>query len=147
MGGDQYDYRRENGTSDHPKAQSGSRRRHRRISAEQGRLLMRILPLNESTEAKILSARRSSDCAAEPIAARIIDDVRKRGDEALFALTKKFDGVQIDARNLWVSRAELRDASKGVPRAFLCAIDHVARNIGAVAHTVLHWVSMDVVEP
>src|SRR5690349_17142419 len=147
MGGDQYDYRRENGTSDHPKAQSGSRRRHRRISAEQGRLLMRILPLNKSTEAKILSARRSSDCAAESIAARIIDDVRKRGDEALFAFTKKFDGVQIDARNLWVSRAELRDASMGVSREFLGAIDHAARNIRAVAQKQLPSEWMIEVEP
>lgn len=108
---------------------------------------MRILPLNKSTEAKILSARRSSDCAAEPIAARIIDDVRKRGDEALFALTKKFDGVQIDARNLWVSRAELRDASKGVPREFLGAIDHAARNIRAVAQKQLPSEWMIEVEP
>lgn len=94
---------------------------------------MRILPLNKSTEAKILSSRRASDRAAEPIAARIIADVRKRGDEALFALTKKFDGIQIDTRNVWVSRAEIHDASKAVSKEFLAAIDHAARNIRAVA--------------
>ncbi|MGH9575374.1 MAG: histidinol dehydrogenase [Candidatus Acidiferrales bacterium] len=95
---------------------------------------MRILPLNKLTEAKILSSRRATDRAAEPVAARIIADVRNRGDEALFALTKKFDCVQIDNRNLWVSPAEMRDASKRVSREFLAAIDHAARNIRAVAH-------------
>jgi len=94
---------------------------------------MRILQLNRSTEAKILSARRASDRAAEPIAARIIADVRRRGDTALFALTKKFDGVKIDARNIWVSRSEMLAASKDVSREFLAAIDHAARNIRAVA--------------
>ncbi|HKQ86874.1 MAG TPA: histidinol dehydrogenase [Candidatus Acidoferrales bacterium] len=94
---------------------------------------MRILPLNKSTEAKILSARRASDRAAEPVAARIIADVRKRGDAALFALTKKFDGIAIDAESIWIARAEMCEAGKRVSRDFLAAIDHAARNIRAVA--------------
>ncbi len=94
---------------------------------------MRILPLNKSTEARLLSARRATDRAAEPIAARIIADVRKRGDHALFALTKKFDGIEVDAKSLWVSRSEMRDAGKRVSREFLAAIDRAARNIRAVA--------------
>ena len=94
---------------------------------------MRILPLNKSTEAKILSVRRASDRAAEPVAARIIADVRKRGDAALFALTKKFDGIEVDSKSVWISRAAMRAAGKSISRDFLAAIDHSARNIRAVA--------------
>lgn len=108
---------------------------------------MRILPLNKANEAKILNARRASDRAAEPVAARIIADVRKRGDAALFALTKKYDGVALDAKNLWVSSAELQSAGKNVPREFVDAIDHAARNIRAVARKQLPQKWMIEVEP
>jgi histidinol dehydrogenase len=108
---------------------------------------MRILPLNRTTEARLLAARRTSDRAAEPVAARIIADVRKRGDAALFALTKKFDGISVDARSLWVSRAEMRAAAKQVPRDFLAAIDHAARNIRAVARKQLPQQWMIEIEP
>jgi histidinol dehydrogenase len=94
---------------------------------------MRVLPLNKASEAKMLAARRASDRAAEPVAARIIADVRRRGDAALLALTKRFDGVALDARSMWVSSAEKRAASKQVPHQFLDAIDHAAKNIRAVA--------------
>jgi histidinol dehydrogenase len=108
---------------------------------------MRILPLNKANEAKMLAARRSSDRAAEPVAARIIADVRKRGDAALFALTKKFDGVALDAKSVWVSRAEINAASKDVPQEFLAAIDHAARNIRVVARKQLPQKWMIEVEP
>jgi len=94
---------------------------------------MRTLPLNSTNQAKVLAARRASDRAAEPIAARIIADVRKRGDTAVFALTKQFDGLALNPKTLWVSRAEMRAAGKSVPREFLAAIDHAAKNIRAVA--------------
>ena len=94
---------------------------------------MRVLPLNKANEAKLLGARRASDRAAEPVAARIIADVRRRGDAAVFAWTKKFGRVAIDARKLWVSREEIRAASRQVAPEFLAAIDHAAGNIRAVA--------------
>ena len=94
---------------------------------------MRIGPLNKVNEAKILGARRSSDRAAERVAARIIAAVRGRGDAALFSFTRKFDGVEVNANNVWVSPAELRAATAKVPREFLRAIDRAARNIRAVA--------------
>ena len=67
------------------------------------------------------------------MAARIIADVRKRGDTELFAWTRKFDGVALDRKTVWVSRAEMKAALKQVPREFLAAIDHAAKNIRAVA--------------
>jgi histidinol dehydrogenase len=98
---------------------------------------MRILPLDKANEAKMLATRRASDRAAEPVAAQIIADVRKRGDTAVFALTKKLDGITLDAKSVWVPAAELRSASKDVPQEFLGAIDHAARNIRAVARKQL----------
>lgn len=108
---------------------------------------MRILPLNKANEARLLAARRTSDRAAEPVAARIIADVRKRGDAALFALTKKFDGISVDAKSVWVSRAEMRAAAKQVSRDFLAAIDHAARNIRAFASKQLPQQWMIDIEP
>lgn len=94
---------------------------------------MRVLPLNPANEKKLLAARRSSDRAAEPVAARIIEAVRRRGDAALFAWTKRFDKVALTPKTLWVSQGEMRAAAAQVPREFLAAIDHAAKNIRAVA--------------
>jgi histidinol dehydrogenase len=94
---------------------------------------MRVSPLTKAKEAKMLAARRASDRAAEPVAARIIADVRRRGDAALFAWTKRFDRVSLDSRSVWVSRVDMRAAVKQIPREFLEAIDHAARNIRTVA--------------
>ncbi|HXJ17386.1 MAG TPA: histidinol dehydrogenase, partial [Candidatus Polarisedimenticolia bacterium] len=94
---------------------------------------MRILPLTDATEKKLLASRRASNREAGRVAARIIEDVRRRGDAALFAWTKRLDRVTVGPRNVWVSRAELSEARWSLPRNFLAAIDHAARNIRAVA--------------
>jgi histidinol dehydrogenase len=94
---------------------------------------MRILRLTKAVEEKILGSRRGSDIGAERVAARIVGDVRRRGDAALFSWTRKFDRMAIGANNVWVSSAELREANRGVSPEFLKAVDHAARNIRAVA--------------
>ena len=94
---------------------------------------MRVLPLSEAAEEKVLASRRASSRDAERIAARIVADVRKRGDAALFSWTKRFDRVALGPRNVWVSAAELASARKSVSADFLRAIEHAARNIRAVA--------------
>ncbi|MGH9717223.1 MAG: histidinol dehydrogenase [Candidatus Acidiferrales bacterium] len=94
---------------------------------------MRILPLTETTEKKFLSTRRASSQEAERVARRIVEDVRKRGDAALFAWTKRLDKLALTPRNVWVPRVELTKARKSVSREFLAAIRHAARNIRAVA--------------
>lgn len=94
---------------------------------------MRILPLTKAAEEKVLASRRASSRDAEGVASRIVEDVRRRGDAALFSWTKRLDRVALSPRNVWVSRAELSGASERVSREFLAAIDHAARNIRAVA--------------
>ncbi|HEY6904397.1 MAG TPA: histidinol dehydrogenase [Candidatus Acidoferrales bacterium] len=94
---------------------------------------MRILRLTSAAEKKILASRRASSREAARVAARIVDDVRRRGDAALFSWTKRLDGLALNSSSIWVSRAELSSARKGVSREFLAAVDHAARNIRAVA--------------
>ncbi len=94
---------------------------------------MRILRLTDATAKKILASRSASSRDAARIAARIVNDVRRRGDAALFAWTKRFDNLSLDSRSVWVSGAELSSARKRVSREFVAAMDHAARNIRAVA--------------
>ncbi len=94
---------------------------------------MRILPLTDANERKMLASRRASSRDAERVAARIVADVRERGDAALFSWTKRLDRLALSPRNVWVSRAEMLAACKSVSREFLAAIDHAARNIRTVA--------------
>jgi histidinol dehydrogenase len=56
---------------------------------------MRIFKLTPRVENHMLRARRQRDMRAERIASRIVADVRKRGDSALFAWAKKLDGINL----------------------------------------------------
>jgi histidinol dehydrogenase len=94
---------------------------------------MRVLELTSAIEGKILAQRRGRDRVAERAAARIIQDVQRRGDTALFYWTKRFDGLPLQRNNVWISRDEFRGASRRVSAACLNAVDHAARNIRAVA--------------
>src|SRR5216683_6885826 len=94
---------------------------------------MRILKLTDAVAAKFLAQRSSDDAAAELIAARILADVRKNGDAALFRWALRLDGLRLTRKSLWVSRAEIRAASRNVPRDLVRAIEHAARNVRRVA--------------
>jgi histidinol dehydrogenase len=94
---------------------------------------MRVLRLTGAIEEKILAQRRSRDLVAERAAARIVRDVQQRGDAALIYWTKRFDRLKLQRNNVWVTRDELRRASRRVSAGFLEAVDHAARNIRAVA--------------
>ena len=52
---------------------------------------MRIVKLTPRIEKWLLARRARQDNKAQSVAAEIVADVRKRGDVALFAWTKKFD--------------------------------------------------------
>lgn len=94
---------------------------------------MRVLRLTGAIEETILAQRRGRDLVAERAAARIVRDVQRRGDAALFYWTKRFDRLRLQRNNVWVTRDEFRSASRRVSAAFLNAVDHAARNIRAVA--------------
>lgn len=94
---------------------------------------MRILPLTESSAKKFLGSRRASSYEAQRVARRIVGDVQRRGDAALFAWTRKLDKLELTPQNVWVTPAEMAKARKTVSLQFLAAIRHAARNIRAVA--------------
>jgi histidinol dehydrogenase len=94
---------------------------------------MRVLRLTGAIEENILAQRRGRDRVAERAAARIVRDVQRRGDAALFHWTTRFDRLKLQRNNVWVTRDELRSASRRVSAAYLDSVDHAARNIRAVA--------------
>jgi histidinol dehydrogenase len=94
---------------------------------------MRILALTPKLGEKILAARHRFDAAAESVAGRIIKDVRRRGDAALFAWTRRLDAIRLTEKSLWVSAGQRRVARRQVPKELGAALEHAARNIRRVA--------------
>lgn len=97
---------------------------------------MRIVKLTKNVEGALLRGRRERDEKAHRVAARIIADVRKRGDAAVREWTKKFDGVDLRA-GMWVSPREIEKAANGVGKETRIAVEHAARNIRVVAERQL----------
>ena len=94
---------------------------------------MRILKLTPETEAKLMRLHEGVDRAAQRVAARIVVDVRRRGDTALNAWSRKLDRLDLKREGLWVSRSETAAAKKRVSREFLRAVAHAASNVRRVA--------------
>jgi histidinol dehydrogenase len=98
---------------------------------------MRILKLTPPVEKKLLAARVAHDAEAQAVAARIVADVRKRGDTALLAWTKELDQADLRVKDLWISQKEIRFAQRNISSDFLRAIRQAARNIRRVAEKQL----------
>jgi histidinol dehydrogenase len=94
---------------------------------------MRILKLTPAVEKQLLRARQERDLEAERIAARIVGDVRRRGDAALSAWAKKLDGVNLRREGVWISQRQMQAAETRVSGEFLRAVRHAARNVRRVA--------------
>ena len=86
--------------------------------------MIRILKLDAATEKQLLRARQFRDTQAERVAAKIIADVRKRGDAALFAWTKKLDGLSLNSKNIWqlCSAAASPRPNLATPRALIAGV-------------------------
>ncbi len=93
---------------------------------------MRILKLTRRIEKWLLSRRARRDEKAHSIASEIVADVRKRGDSALFAWTKKLDHLNLARDGVWISRKEIRSAERRVSSEFLTAIKRAAKNVRSV---------------
>jgi histidinol dehydrogenase len=79
---------------------------------------------------RIKNRGRVVDRKLERVVRTIIDDVRRRGDRALFEYGKRFDRVSLNARTIEVRPAEIRKSlSKTGPRA-LKTLGLAARRIG-----------------
>jgi histidinol dehydrogenase len=94
---------------------------------------MKILKLTPQTEAKLMLLRQGVDRAAMGIAAKIVADVRLRGDVALEKWNRRLDPAASNGAPLWVSPAETAAAKNRVSREFLRAVSHAAENVRRVA--------------
>ena len=94
---------------------------------------MRIIKLNEQSRANILADLLKRDpnnySAYEDTVQAIVDDVRARGDEALFEDTKKFDGAELSADNIRVTQAEIQEALSQVDPNLLAVMKKSMKNI------------------
>lgn len=59
----------------------------------------------------------------------IVDDVKARGDEALFEYTKQFDGASLDADSIRVTQEEIDEAMKQVEPDLLNVMERSMDNI------------------
>jgi histidinol dehydrogenase len=94
---------------------------------------MRIVQLTEKHTEKFLASRHRRDGEALRVAEKIVSYVRRRGDAALLAWSKKFDGGPSRVADIWVPAVERRSAARGVSRELIRALEHAARNIRRVA--------------
>jgi histidinol dehydrogenase len=60
---------------------------------------------------------------------RICENVRRRGDQAVIAYSRKFDSKRVSIRSLQVSKKEFTDAAKKVDRFFNRALNRAAAHI------------------
>jgi histidinol dehydrogenase len=98
---------------------------------------MRILKLTPETEARLVASREGQDRTANRAAARIVADVKRRGDAALDHWSRKLDGVDLLREGLWITPREIAAAKKRVGRELLRAVEHAARNVRRVAEKQL----------
>lgn len=67
-------------------------------------------------------SRMAFPAEAEAAAAEVLADIRRRGDAAVLAAAKKFDGAKLSAAEMAVSKEELSAAAKQVPAKIKTAV-------------------------
>ena len=94
---------------------------------------MRIVTLTQQSKDNLLEdlLKRSPNNygAYEDKVAAIVDDVRKRKNEAVFEYTERFDHARIDASNIRVTKEELEEAYRQVDPELLTVIRKALVNI------------------
>ena len=94
---------------------------------------MRIQRLDQDTKKNLLEdlLKRSPNqySAYEKDVAKILEDVKRKGDEALFGYTARFDGAHLDAETVRVTEQEIQEAYDQVDEALLGIIRRALHNI------------------
>jgi len=85
--------------------------------------------LSAQDEAILLARGRASDAAVEEAVRVIVSDVRRRGDEALRSLARRFD--RVDLREIEVPAEACRAALAELDPAVRAALERAAANIAA----------------
>ena len=95
---------------------------------------MKIISQKDKDFSKIvetLSKERGGECdrEVEQSVLNIIDAVDKKGDKALFEYTKKYDGLDLNVRNIKVSANEIKKAHNDAPKENIQAFKRAASRI------------------
>ena len=94
---------------------------------------MRIEKLDKTIKANLLEAllkrSPSSYGTYEASVREILDNVREKKDEALFAYTEKFDGARITKDTILVTEDEIREAYNHVDEQLVAVIRRALKNI------------------
>lgn len=94
---------------------------------------MRIQKLNKDTKQNLLEdlLKRSPNSYEQYEASvqSILNEVKEKKDEAVFAFTRKFDGAEISADNILVTEAEIEEAYQEVDASLLDVIRKARNNI------------------
>jgi len=99
---------------------------------------MRIIQsTNARAVAQVIARDEARDPAVEAQAAAIVADVRRRGDRALVAWSRKLDQFRGDAGDFEVSRRELRAGWSATPKDVRAAIVTAIENVRRVSEAQL----------
>jgi len=79
--------------------------------------------------ARLISAKREMEVDVDDVVRRIIADVRRRGDVAIAAYTKKFDRLDLRPGGFRVSKARIRAGAAAAPRDARRALIRAAKRI------------------
>lgn len=94
---------------------------------------MKIVQIkSKNIESYLKGLRRStslSDPKLESTTKKIVDDVKKNGDKALFKYTKKFDKVELSKKTVKVTAKEIEQAQKLVPSKIKTNLRTAARRV------------------
>ena len=94
---------------------------------------MKIQRLDQETKKNLLEdlLKRSPNqySAYEKDVAKILEDVKREGDEALFGYTARFDGAHLDAETVRVTEQEIQEAYDQIDEELLGIIRRALHNI------------------
>ena len=78
---------------------------------------------------RLIEAKRETAADVDAAAADIIDNVARRGDTALIDYTRRFDGVDLAAGDLRLTRREIADGAAAAPAETVAALRLAAERI------------------
>lgn len=109
---------------------------------------MRIVKLTAETKKDLLNTllKRSPNNYSEfeTVVADIIENIREKGDKALFEYTERFDRCKIDAATIRVTADEIKQAYKELDESLIAVMKKSAENIRSFHARQMHntWLDM-----
>ena len=83
---------------------------------------------------RLLEAKRENAADVGATVAAIIEDVARRGDAALIDYTRRFDGVDLAASDLRLTRSEIAEGAARAPSEAVAALRLAAERIASFHH-------------